>query len=675
MPPGCNYINNKYHPNLLNIRVLQKILRKSIQATLFSTYIAGCGDARNNPYESDQSFLPPTEDSGLLDAQLQEIVVDAIIDTSLPPSYWDSSLISIDAGVNDSQTSITLPTPCSTEEKDITSCFLEDEEENCLEVKQCDGEYWIECHPKGREECNGLDDNCNLLVDEVNSNEIAPVFSPFYDSNNPHQPERLYKNCGTKIGACEEGRQYCGEFPGKIFAFSRECYGVIFPGYEICNNLDDDCNGIIDDINDLGDSCTTREDLIGPLDIEGGINNLCRPGVWGCNYETQQIECVGETLPKEERCNELDDDCDGIVDEDAGDCVCGNPIYDPHPETCNGLDDDCDGFIDNSVLNNPLPLSIGCYIDNFGVSHIVNDPNQYPDYIIQGICHPGLMICINGETSGECLGTQMPMATDTCNGVDDDCNGEIDENIPRSPADVLIIQDISGSMSPLEQMMSLDAFLLATTSMNENGQDNNLRYFAGAIGVELEHEPVIIEPSQDGLPGVGIPEQDIQSTLENFYRNLPENNGEEYALDLLEDFFSQDRLPAEINFTFYDPLTLGYGQGQLNLQEGNRRIAIIITDELAQSGRINQPEDVAALMQPGDAVYVIAPDIRVIAESYEAFAPKDENGYCQRFTPNGHCINFYATPDNIENAEAIAERIEEVFEILSCATNPEEPEE
>ena len=653
--------------------MLRKILIKSIQATLFSTYIAGCNDARNNPNEFDQSFSEPTEDSGILDARLPEITVDAVVDASLPPSYWDNSLTSIDSGIYDSTTNITLPLPCSTEEKDITFCFLEDEQQNCLEVKQCNGEYWTECYSKDREECNGIDDNCNLLVDEVNSNETAPAFSPFYDSNDPQQLERLYQNCGIKIGACEGGRQYCEEFPGKLFDFSRECYGAVYPDYEKCNNIDDDCNGKIDDINDLGDSCTTREGLIRPLDVEGGLNNLCHPGVWECNYEIEHVECVGEALPTEERCNELDDDCDGIVDEDGGDCACGNPLYDPRPETCNNLDDDCDGFIDNPILNNPLPLSIGCYIDNFGVSHTVNDPNQYPEYILQGICHPGLVICIDGETSGECIGTQMPLETDICNGRDDNCDGQIDENIPRSPADVLIIQDISGSMSPLEQQMSLEAFLLATTSMNESEGDHNIRYFAGAIGVELEHEPVIIEPSQDGLPGVGVPERDIQSVLENFYRNLPETDGEEYALDLLEDFFTQDRLPVETNFTFYNPLTLGYGQGQLNLQEGNRRIAIIITDELAQSSRIRQPSDVAALMQPGDAVYVIAPDLRVIAESYEAFAPKDENGSCQRFTPNGHCINFYATPDRIENAENIAEKIIELFEVLDCSTN--QPEE
>ncbi len=77
------------------------------------------------------------------------------------------------------------------------------------------------------------------------------------------------------------------------------------PAAETCNNLDDDCDGQVD--NGISRSCYT-----GPPGTDGhGIcvrgTETCSAGAWG--------SCAGEVRPSVETCNALDDNCDGQVDE------------------------------------------------------------------------------------------------------------------------------------------------------------------------------------------------------------------------------------------------------------------------------------------------------------------------------------------------------------------------
>jgi len=76
------------------------------------------------------------------------------------------------------------------------------------------------------------------------------------------------------------------------------------PGTEVCNGVDDDCDGTIDEGFDLGGACTV--------------------GVGGCRREGTLV------------CGE------------AGDLVCDRAAGRPDLEVCNGVDDDCDGTVDNA---------------------------------------------------------------------------------------------------------------------------------------------------------------------------------------------------------------------------------------------------------------------------------------------------------------------------------------
>jgi hypothetical protein len=138
----------------------------------------------------------------------------------------------------------------------------------------------------------------------------------------------------------------------------------IHPGQvEVCNGIDDNCAGGIDEGDPSGGgSCGS------------GLAGICAPGVNHC--VDGAIACIPNVAPgtQTETCNALDDDCDGNVDNvpatpcttnhppypvgspcSAGHAACsaGAPVCDanvgPSVEMCNGVDDDCDGMVDDGA--------------------------------------------------------------------------------------------------------------------------------------------------------------------------------------------------------------------------------------------------------------------------------------------------------------------------------------
>jgi hypothetical protein len=276
-------------------------------------------------------------------------------------------------------------------------------------------------NPGATEVCDGVDNNCNGEIDEgcecING-ETRP--------------------CGTDEGECVAGTQTC------IDGAWGECEGSVGPSDEICDGLDNDCDGETDEgcecINGETRPCGTDEGEC----VAG--TQTCIDGAWG--------ECEGSVGPAEEVCDGLDNDCDGVVDpEDStgcthyyydydedgfgvgalvkclcapeglyratrtGDCNDENPAVNPDArEACDSIDNNCNGVIDEEGAN-------GCrnyYIDADGDTFGTGSPRCF--------CSPtGNYTATRGGDCNDADSSMNPAVSERCDGKDNDCDGSTDE--------------------------------------------------------------------------------------------------------------------------------------------------------------------------------------------------------------------------------------------------------
>ncbi|MEQ1502439.1 MAG: putative metal-binding motif-containing protein, partial [Myxococcota bacterium] len=306
-------------------------------------------------------------------------------------------------------------------------------------------------HPGATEACNGVDDDCDGVVDPD-----AGSFFVDSDGDGYGNTDVAVSSCGAPVGFaarpgdCDDGD--AGIHPGDV--------------PEQCDGQDQDCDGIVDEGAPGVITYFPDEDLDGYGGAAGASTLCARPAGWITR---------------------------------GGDCDDDNSAVSPGlTEVCNGFDDNCNVLVDDDdpSLSDPFDLvgyAVDADLDGYG-------SETQPAIVLCALPAPTPGLSYTFDDCDDTDGGVHPGAGEVCGGGDEDCDGLVDQEDsgidPSTLENGWADDDADGLGDPLRPLAVCALGQAAANDLDCDDDD-------AAVGVDWWLDDADGDGAGAGIPEVG----------------------------------------------------------------------------------------------------------------------------------------------------------------------------